>query len=175
MVKVAFRYNQELVQWIKSSGSGAKWNRDEKVWEFPDELLDGLMAKAAELNIEVKTGAGAPQARADQQPPPLRESYQSKQDDRLGYVEWDEPQRQQRTRFQEDADRQQAPTQDQRSGPLKEGEIRLRRSRDGRFVLMSMNLIAFTTDVEDLINGKKDSVKFRLLPPRPPPQQQNTR
>jgi hypothetical protein len=58
--------------------------------------------------------------------------------------------------------------------PLKEGEIRLRRSRDGRFVLMSMNLIAFTTDVEDLISGKKDSVKFRLLPPRPP-QQQNTR
>jgi len=175
MVKVAFRYNQELVQWIKSSGSGAKWNRDEKVWEFPDELLDGLKAKAAELNIEVKTSTGAPQARADQQPPPLRESYQAKQDDRLGYVEWDEPQRQQRTRFQEDADRQQAPAQEQRSGPLREGEIRLRRSRDGRFVLMSMNLIAFTTDVEDLISGKKDSVKFRLLPPRPPPQQQNTR
>jgi hypothetical protein len=38
MVKVAFRYNQELVQWIKSSGSGAKWNRDEKVWEFPDSF-----------------------------------------------------------------------------------------------------------------------------------------
>jgi len=42
MVKVAFRYNQELVQWIKSSALGAKWNRDEKVWEIPDELLDGL-------------------------------------------------------------------------------------------------------------------------------------
>ncbi len=167
MVKVAFRYNQELVQWIKSSALGAKWNRDEKVWEIPDELLDSLKAKAAELNIEVKTSAGALQGKTDQQLPPLRESHQVKQEDRLGYVEWDEP-RPQRANFQGDVGRQQAPVPEQRTGPPKEGEIRLRRSRDGRFVLMNISLIAFTTDIEDLISGRKDSVKFRVLPPRPP-------
>lgn len=171
MVKVAFRYNQELVQWIKSSGSGAKWNRDEKVWEFPDELLDSLMAKAAELNIEVKTSSGAPQARADQQAQPPRERYQRQSDDQLGYVEWDDPQRQQKQAPQETTEVRQAAPSEQRTSGLKEGEIRLRRSRDGRFVLISMNMIAFATDVEDLMSGRKDSVKFRLLPPWLPPQQ----
>lgn len=174
MVKVAFRYNQELVQWIKSSGSGAKWNRDEKVWEFPDELLDSLMGKASELGVEVKTSSGAQQARADQQAQPPRERYQRQSDDQLGYVEWDDPQRSQKQSPQENADTRQAAPFEQRTSALKEGEIRLRRSRDGRFVLISMNMIAFATDVEDLITGRKDSVKFRLLPPRPP-QQQPTR
>ena len=47
-----------------------------------------------------------------------------------------------------------------------EGTIRMRLSRDGRFVLISVNLIAFAEDVKRMLDGKRRTVRFRILPPR---------
>lgn len=47
-----------------------------------------------------------------------------------------------------------------------EGYIRMRLSKDGRFVLISVNLLAFSEDVKALMEGKRKSVRFRVLPPR---------
>jgi len=43
----------------------------------------------------------------------------------------------------------------------------LRRSRDGRFVMVNINLIAFSEDVEKLLKGEVNSVRFRVMRPRP--------
>ena len=48
-----------------------------------------------------------------------------------------------------------------------QGTIRLRRSRDGRFVMVNINLIAFSEDVEKLLKGELNSVRFRVMRPRP--------
>lgn len=53
-----------------------------------------------------------------------------------------------------------------------EGVIKMRKSRDGRFVLISMNLIAFTGDVKQMLEGDRENVRFKVLPPKPIPQQQ---
>jgi len=45
------------------------------------------------------------------------------------------------------------------------GEIRMRLSKDGRFVLVSVTLLAFAEDVKALMEGKRRSAKFRVLPP----------
>jgi len=47
-----------------------------------------------------------------------------------------------------------------------EGVIRMRLSEDGRFVLVSVNLLAFSEDVKQMLDGKRRSVRFRVLPPR---------
>ncbi|MEM2687863.1 MAG: hypothetical protein QW796_05905 [Thermoproteota archaeon] len=47
-----------------------------------------------------------------------------------------------------------------------EGAVRMRLSRDGRFVLISIDMLAFSEDVKALLEGKRKSVRFRLLPPR---------
>ncbi|MBC7120786.1 MAG: hypothetical protein H5T33_04300 [Candidatus Methanosuratus sp.] len=160
MVKVSFRYNPELVQWIKSSGSGSAWNREEKAWEVPEEILDELGAKAKELGVEIKVQQGPAPTKPTVTSPEMQER---RQEAKMGYIEYD-------SRFDAATSgsgagmkRDQAPMQ--RSAPIKEGEIRLRRSKDGRFVLININLIAFTSDVEDLVKGTKMSVKFRVLPP----------
>ena len=56
--------------------------------------------------------------------------------------------------------------QPQASSQPAEGTIRMRLSRDGRFVLISVNLIAFAEDVKKMLDGKRRTVKFRILPPR---------
>jgi hypothetical protein len=53
-----------------------------------------------------------------------------------------------------------------------EGVIRMRKSKDGRFVLISMNLIAFTEDVKQMLYGERQNVRFKVLPPKPIQQQQ---
>ena len=47
-----------------------------------------------------------------------------------------------------------------------EGAIRMRLSRDGRFVLISVDMLAFAEDVKALLEGKRKSVRFRVLAPR---------
>lgn len=161
MVKVSFRYKPELVQWIKSSGSGSTWNREEKVWEVPPEILDELGAKAKELGVEIKVqqDQAAPKSIATQP-----EAQARQQAGKMGYIEYE-------SRFEPGKTgsgigmKAEPGTPTQRSSPIREGEIRLRRSKDGRFVLININLIAFASDVEDLIKGTKTSVKFRVLPP----------
>jgi len=44
--------------------------------------------------------------------------------------------------------------------------VRMRLSRDGRFVIISISLIAFADDIRQLLEGKRKTVKFRLLPPK---------
>jgi hypothetical protein len=39
---------------------------------------------------------------------------------------------------------------------------------DGRFVLIYVDLLAFTEDVRQMLDGKRRSVRFRVLPPRRP-------
>jgi hypothetical protein len=45
-----------------------------------------------------------------------------------------------------------------------EGAIRMNLSKDGRFVLISINLIAFAEDVKRMLEGKRRTVRFRILP-----------
>jgi len=161
MVKVSFRYKPELVQWIKSSGSGSTWNREEKVWEIPEEILDELRIKAKELGVEVKVQQDQVVPKGTAPQPELQGRQQA---GKMGYIEYE-------SRFDQGRAgsgigmKTEAEAPAQRSSPVKEGEIRLRRSKDGRFVLININLIAFASDVEDLIKGTKTSVKFRVLPP----------
>lgn len=42
----------------------------------------------------------------------------------------------------------------------------MRLSRDGRYALLSINLLAFKEDIKSLISGKKKIVRFRVLPYR---------
>ena len=53
-------------------------------------------------------------------------------------------------------------------GPPAEGTIRMKLSKDGRFVLISVDLLAFAEDVRQMLDGKRRSVRFRVLPPRRP-------
>jgi hypothetical protein len=48
-----------------------------------------------------------------------------------------------------------------------EGVIKMRKSRDGRFVLISVDLIAFTDDVKEMLYGDRETVRFKVLPPKP--------
>ena len=149
MVKVSFRYTADLVKWIKETG-GSRWNPSEKSWDVPDYVLEGLRAKALELGVELKisptVGAEVPiklpqkqVPQADFQPRPVARAFNTETEPQL-----------------------------ETSPSLKEGDIRLRRSKDGRFVIVSMTLIANSEDIKQLLEGSKSSVRFRVLPPRPP-------
>jgi hypothetical protein len=156
MVKVSFKYTPELVNWIKQSGSGSRWNPTEKVWEVPDPFLEDLRAQAESMGVELKVAAEDSGAARSVAGVPAQAIDRQKAEG-MGYMEWDE--------------RPQAQASKSSGAQLVEGDIQLRRSRDGRFVLInmniSMNMIADSKDVEDLMAGTKNSVKFRILPPRP--------
>lgn len=154
MVKVSFKYTPELVEWIKQAGPGSRWSPNEKVWEIPDSLLEELKMKAEGMGVDVKVSdEGAP---PQTKPVTAAQAYTKQQAERLGYMEWEAP--------------------PQRGGAprAREGEIELTRSKDGRFVLFRINLIANTEDLQQFLAGRQASVKFRVLPPRPrPPQGSN--
>jgi hypothetical protein len=158
MVKVSFRYTPELVQWIKQAGPGSRWNPNEKAWDVPDSILPALRAKAEELGVQVNvTGEGEIEddtRMSGSTRGAVGETY-GRQAEKLGYMEWEKP-----------AEKPVAPTTVQ----VKEGDIRLRRSKDGRFVIMNITLIANSQELQQLISGETTSVRFRILPPRPPPQ-----
>jgi len=158
MVRVSFKYNPELVQWLKQTGTGSRWNPSERTWEVPNGLLEELRFKADELGVDLNVTGTAPMTK----PSGKQQTFEK------GYVEWEEPE----TSSKPYAAPYRGASQEAPSGArVGEGEIRLRRSRDGRFVLISMNLIAFSEDVKQLLAGEKNSVRFRVLPPRPRPQQ----
>ncbi len=48
-----------------------------------------------------------------------------------------------------------------------EGVIKMRKSRDGRFVLISVDLIAFSDDVKEMLYGERETVRFKVLQPKP--------
>ncbi len=154
MVKVSFKYTPALVEWIKQAGPGSRWNPAEKVWDIPEALLDELKIKAEGMGVEVKVveAMGA----VPSKPVTAAQAYSKQQVERMGYMEWDE--------------------QPASGGTFRarEGDIELTRSKDGRYVLVRINLIANTEDLQQFLAGKEPSVKFRVLPPRPrPPQGSN--
>jgi len=61
---------------------------------------------------------------------------------------------------------QQPKTRQKASLQSAEGTIKMRLSKDGRFVLISVDLIAFASDVKQMLEGKRRTVRFRILPPR---------
>lgn len=152
MVKVSFKYTPALVEWIKQAGPGSRWSPTEKVWEIPETLLDELRTKAEGMGIDIKV-VGERGPAPQQKPLTATQAYSKQQVERQGYVEWDE--------------------QPSRGGTFRarEGDIELTRSRDGKYVLIRINLIANTDDLQSFLAGKEASVKFRVLPPRPRPQQ----
>jgi len=48
--------------------------------------------------------------------------------------------------------------------PIKEGRIVMRLSKDKRFALLTINLLAFREDIESLLKGRRRTVRFRVLP-----------
>jgi hypothetical protein len=158
MAKVSFKYNPELVQWLKQTGAGSKWNPNDRSWDVPDGLLEELRFKADELGVDLNISGTTP----------ITKTSDKQKTFERGYVEWEEPETSSKLYGAPSGGTGRTSPSSVRAG---EGEIRLRRSRDGRFVLISMNLIAFSEDVKQLLAGEKNSVRFRVLPPRPPPQQ----
>jgi hypothetical protein len=152
MVKVSFKYTPALVEWIKQAGPGSRWNPSEKVWDIPETLLDELRAKAEGMGIDVNV-VGERGSPSQTKPLTAAQAYSKQQTERLGYMEWDE--------------------RPSRGGTFRarEGDIELTRSRDGKYVLIRINLIANTEDLQSFLAGKEPSVKFRVLPPRPRPTQ----
>jgi len=47
---------------------------------------------------------------------------------------------------------------------IKEGSIIMSLSKDGKYALIRLNLIAFREDIEQLLKGRRNYVKFRILP-----------
>ena len=47
---------------------------------------------------------------------------------------------------------------------IKEGRIVMRLSKDKRFALLTINLLAFREDIESLLKGRRRTVRFRVLP-----------
>ncbi|MEM3675050.1 MAG: hypothetical protein QXG08_06225 [Candidatus Methanomethyliaceae archaeon] len=135
MVCVTSKYNQELVEYIKSVGG--KWHPDRKAWEIPDEEYDGVRYKANSLGITLTVmrncapGPGSLQATAAQG---------------------------------QGGARGVAPAES--AAPRREGRIWLGRSRDGKYLIMRINLLAFAEDVQAVLNGTKKGARFRVMPAR---------
>ncbi len=47
---------------------------------------------------------------------------------------------------------------------VEEGRITMKLSKDGKYALLRINLIAFKEDIESLLKGKRTYVRFRVLP-----------
>jgi hypothetical protein len=81
MVKVSFKYNPELVQWLKQTGTGSRWNPTERTWEVPDGILEELKVKANELGVDLNITGAAPTSKL----PGKQQTFEK------NYIEWEEP------------------------------------------------------------------------------------
>ena len=140
MVKVSSRYNPKFAEYLKSIGG--KWDPDSRSWDVPDAARQEVEGKARELNvqdlkIEAEGPIGEPVAEAIMEAP-IREAPAARATSRAPAAK-------------------EAPA---------EGAIRMKLSKDGRFVLISINLLAFAEDVKQMLEGRRYSVRFRVLPPR---------
>ena len=147
-MKVSFKYNEELKNYAKSVGG--KWDPNEKVWEIPDDAYDDVRYKAMDLGVTLETPATGPAGQGTaptglRMPPPkvaapttTTTTPQSQQPRSTGTV-----------------------------GPRNQGTIWLGRSRDGRYMIMRINLVAFTEDVQAVLDGTKRGARFRVMMPKP--------
>lgn len=147
MVKVLSKYNERFIEWLKSIN--AAWNPDERAWLVPDEYFDQITEKAKDFNVQglrivvestlqkdLASQKAAQQATQIQQIPQMAQTIV------------------------------QPVTQQQKTGSPPEGTIRMRVSEHGRFVLIDVRLLAFMDDVKELVEGKRKTVRFRVLPPK---------
>jgi hypothetical protein len=136
MVKVSSKYNPKFAEYLKSVGG--KWDPKSRSWDVP-VAKEEVEAKARELNVQdlkIEAAVEEPTVRGAAMPS-IKEAVVEAQ-------------------IRESAAKE-APA---------EGAIRMKMSRDGRFVLISINLLAFAEDVKQMLEGKRRSVRFRVLPPR---------
>jgi len=148
-MKVSFKYNEELKNYAKSVGG--KWDPNEKVWEIPDDAYDDVRYKAMDLGVTLETPATGPagqgRAAAGPRTPPKAVAPTA-------------------TTTTTTAAPQQ-PHFTGTAGPRNQGTIWLGRSRDGRYMIMRINLVAFTEDVQAVLDGTKRGARFRVMAPRP--------
>jgi len=150
-VKVSSSFNQGFVDYLKSIGG--RWDPEARCWDVPDQYREQVMAKARELGVQnLRIEQETPQPQTSQQPASLPRP--------LGEIVREAPIREAPVKEGAAARRRSG------EGERREGAIRMRMSRDGRFILISIDLLAFTNDVKEMLAGKRRSVRFRVLPPR---------
>jgi len=105
---------------------GGKWEPTTKTWEIHDGQYDDVRYNAMEMGLSVGIHVGSKQ----EQSQPLKS----------------QPLTQAPPQFQDRA---------QGRVPPKQGTIWLGRSKDGRFLIMRINLVAFAGDVQAVLSGQK--------------------
>jgi len=153
-MKIETPYNEELKEYIKSVGG--KWDPASKAWDIPDEAYDDVKYKAMEMGLTINTYVGSKRPSAAQQQTQVQAQAQ------VG------------TRAQPASQgggaRGAAPAGQGAASQGKQGTIWLGRSKDGRFLVMRINLVAFADDVQAVLSGQKKAARFRVMAARPRPQ-----
>jgi hypothetical protein len=140
MVRVSCRYNQAFADFLKTVGG--RWDPELRTWEVPDDRILEVEAKAKDLGVQnLRIELTSPAVKAPVKAPPAAPPEAPPEV------------------------KSEAPSEAPSESPARRGEgvIRMRLSRDGRFVLISMDLLAFAEDVKALMEGKRGSVRFRIL------------
>jgi hypothetical protein len=141
-VKVSFKYNEELKNYIKSVGG--KWDPDTKMWDVPDEAYDDVRYKAMDLGVALGTAVTAPAGKGGAAPTPTPAPASASAS--AATIK---------------------PQQPRPAGQRNQGTIWLGRSKDGRYMIMRINLVAFAEDVQAVLDGTKKGARFRVMMPRP--------
>jgi len=146
-VKVSFKYNEELKNYIKSVGG--KWDPDTKMWDVPDEAYDDVRYKAMDLGVALGTAVTAPAGKGGATSTPAPASASASTSTSAATTKTTKPQ------------------QPRPAGQRNQGTIWLGRSKDGRYMIMRINLVAFAEDVQAVLDGTKKGARFRVMMPRP--------
>lgn len=141
-MKVSFKYNEELKNYIKSVGG--KWDPDTKMWDVPDEAYDDVRYKAMDLGVALGTAVTAPAGKGGAAPTPTPAPASASAS--AATIK---------------------PQQPRPAGQRNQGTIWLGRSKDGRYMIMRINLVAFAEDVQAVLDGTKKGARFRVMMPRP--------
>lgn len=152
-MKVGFKYNEELKEYIKSVGG--KWDPDSKMWDVPDEAYDDVRYKAMDLGVALQTIVG--QSNGAQTKPARTSTPAPTPTAPTPTSTTAEAPRTVQSRGQ---------GQGQGQAPRQQGAIWLGRSKDGRYLIMRINLVAFAEDVQAVLSGEKRGARFRVMMPR---------
>lgn len=162
-MKVSFKYNEELKNYAKSLGG--KWNAEEKVWEIPDDSYDDFKYKAMDLGVELETPSPASKTAGQERETAKASSNATAYRPAAAGAGMNTS-----TVGRSDTSRNAAAAQQSTlqgtAGSRNQGSIWLGRSRDGRYLIMKINLVAFSEDVQAVLDGTKKGAKFRVMMPR---------